>query len=287
MKKYSLIIIIVSALLLEGMGAAQYFLGSKVVEEEVLAKAKAEMNQDREVAVVKAEVESAIRNSSVLVEKNLSTPDNLYEIITKLVLANPHIAGAGVAFRPNYYKDSGHEGLFAPRCYDMEPDISMKNKTAKKKVKRDVLPFNYVKQDWFIRPYQDDENYWSPPYTHKIDAGPIVLCTYSVPVRNWSGETVGVLFADIPMENVSRASLNFQQGVVKNRTILFIIQVVSLLVIFVIVMMSVRAFRRYKEQVVDPEKEDMAKEIEKLRAMNLRLTERYQKLAREVNKSKQ
>ena len=51
----------------------------------------------------------------------------------------------------------------------------------------------------------------------------------------------------------------------------------------IIIWLAVRAFRRYKEQVVDPEKEHLAEENEKLRTMNRRLTERNQELAEKVS----
>jgi large-conductance mechanosensitive channel len=73
------------------------------------------------------------------------------------------------------------------------------------------------------------------------------------------------------------------QGVKKSRTVLFIIQVISLIIIGIIIWLAVRAFRRYKEQVVDPEKEHLAEENEKLRTMNRRLTERNQELAEKVS----
>ena len=82
----------------------------------------------------------------------------------------------------------------------------------------------------------------------------------------------------MPMEKISQLSLDLQQGVIRTRSILFIIQLLSLVVICVIVWMAVRSFRRYKNKVVDPEKEHMAAEIERLRAVNLRQTKRIQEL---------
>lgn len=58
---------------------------------------------------------------------------------------------------------------------------------------------------------------------------------------------------------------------------------ISLIIIGIIIWLAVRAFRRYKEQVVDPEKEYLAEENEKLRTMNRRLTERNQELAEKVS----
>ena len=67
--------------------------------------------------------------------------------------------------------------------------------------------------------------------------------------------------------------------IVESRTVLFIIQVFSLLVIGFIVWLAVRAFRRYKDQYVDPEKDHLVEQLAKLREVNTRLTKRNQELA--------
>ncbi len=65
-------------------------------------------------------------------------------------------------------------------------------------------------------------------------------------------------------------------------TPLFIIQIVSLLIIALIVWLAIKAFKRYKEQVVDPEKEHLVKQNEKLRHVNRRLTDSNLDLAKKL-----
>jgi large-conductance mechanosensitive channel len=64
--------------------------------------------------------------------------------------------------------------------------------------------------------------------------------------------------------------------------VLFIIQVISLLIICIIVWLAVRAFRRYKGQYVDPEKNHLVEQMAKLREVNTRLTKRNQDLAEKL-----
>lgn len=98
MKKYSLMLIIAAALLLEAMGAAQFFLARRSTQEELLVKAQRDLVQSKRVAGVKAEVESAVRNIHDAVEKSIDDPDHYYVIATQMVKNNPHIVGAGIAF---------------------------------------------------------------------------------------------------------------------------------------------------------------------------------------------
>ena len=262
MKKYSLMLIIAAALLLEAMGAAQYYTATYGTEAELLDKAKRDMDQSLRVAAVKSEVESAIRNITKAVELSINNPKGFYNIAAGLVTNNQHIIGAGVAIRPDYYKSDSLARLYAPYVYDRQPNIGMKKKKKGK-------------------PVADGKSMWTQPY---VDEGGthIIMCTYSTPVRDRNGITVGVLFADVPMEDVSLLSVNFHQGIVDSRTLLFVIQVASLIIICFIVWLAVRAFRRYKDRYVDPEKDHLIEKIEKMREVNTRLTKRNQELAEKV-----
>jgi uncharacterized protein YpmB len=282
MKKYSLMLIIVAAILLEVMGAAQYFLAQRGTRDELLVKAQRDMDQSQRVAMVKAEVESAVRNIHGEAERAIGDPNRYYVIATQIVKNNPHIVGAGIAFRPYYYKDRGNDGLFAPYCYDEQPDVTLKKKkTGAPQTRATLLPFDYTDREWFNKPLADGKSLWTAPY---VDQGGthIIMCTYVMPIRDKKGEAVGVFFADVPMEDVSLLSINIQEGITQSRVILFAIQIASLFIIGIIVWLAFKAFSKYKEQVVDPEKEQLVKHNEKLRHVNRRLTERNLDLAKKL-----
>lgn len=275
-------LIIVAAILLEVMGGAQYFLATIGTKEELLGKAQRDLDNSLRVAAVKAEVESAVRNIHNAVESSLNDPNHYYVIATQMVKNNQHIVGAGIAFRPNYYKGMGHDGLFAPYCYDEQPDVVVKKKkTVDPMVRTSLLPFDYTNREWFNGPLADSKPRWTEPY---VDQGGthIIMCTYVIPIKNKKGDNVGVFFADVPMEDVSLLSMDIHNGIQRNRIVLFIIQIVSLLIIALIVWLAIKAFKRYKEQVVDPEKEHLVKQNEKLRHVNRRLTDRNLDLAKKL-----
>lgn len=76
MKKYSLMLVIVAAILLEVMGGAQYFLATYGTEAELLDKASRDLAQSQRVAAVKGEVESALRNIVNEVEASIADPNS-------------------------------------------------------------------------------------------------------------------------------------------------------------------------------------------------------------------
>lgn len=282
MKKYSLMLVIVAAILLEVMGGAQYFLATYGTEAELLDKASRDLDQSQRVAAVKGEVESALRNIVNEVEASIADPNSYYRIANKLVVNNPHIVGAGVAFSPDYYKQQGKMRLYAPYVYDSQPDVTLKKKkTAAPMVTSTLLPFDYTDREWFNKPIADGKSMWTQPY---VDQGGthIIMCTYVMPVHNRSGNTVGVFFADVPMEDVSLLSIDIHNGIISSRKVLFFIQVVSLIIIGFIVWMAVKSFKRYKGRYIDPEKPHLIEEIERLKEVNTRLTKRNQELAEKV-----
>ena len=195
---------------------------------------------------------------------------------------NPHIVGAGVAFSPDYYKQQGKMRLYAPYVYDSQPDVTLKKKkTTAPMVTSTLLPFDYTDREWFNKPIADGKSMWTQPY---VDQGGthIIMCTYVMPVHNRSGNTVGVFFADVPMEDVSLLSIDIHNGIISSRKVLFFIQVVSLIIIGFIVWMAVKSFKRYKGRYIDPEKPHLIEEIERLKEVNTRLTKRNQELAEKV-----
>ena len=275
-------LVIVAAVLLEVMGGAQYFLATYGTEAELLDKASRDLDQSQRVAAVKGEVESALRNIVNEVEASIADPNSYYRIANKLVVNNPHIVGAGVAFSPDYYKQQGKMRLYAPYVYDSQPDVTLKKKkTTAPMVTSTLLPFDYTDREWFNKPIADGKSLWTRPY---VDQGGthIIMCTYVMPVHDKSGSTVGVFFADVPMEDVSLLSIDIHNGIISSRKVLFFIQVVSLIIIGFIVWMAVKSFKRYKGRYIDPEKPHLIEEIERLKEVNTRLTKRNQELAEKV-----
>ena len=284
MKKYYLILIVAAALLLETMGAVQYFTATYGIRNELLDKANRDMEQSLRVGNVKGEVETALRNIYNTVAMSIDNPKGYYSIAAGLVKNNPHIVGAGIAFRPDYYKSKGLESLYAPYVYDRQPDVAVKKKkTTNPILTTTLLPFDYTTREWFINPMEDGKSLWTQPY---VDEGGthIIMCTYCMAVKDRSGQIVGVFFADVPMEDVSQLSMDIHKGIISSRTLLFFIQIGSLLIIGFIVWLSFRAFRRYKDQYVDPEKDHIVEQLAKLREVNNRLIKRNQELAEKVAK---
>jgi hypothetical protein len=110
------------------MGAAQYFMATYGTAEQLLSKASHDLEESQRVAAVKSEVETALRNIKTAAEMSITNPKGYYRIAAGLVKNNPHIVGAGAAFRPDYFKSQGLAKLYAPYVYDRQHDVKAKKK---------------------------------------------------------------------------------------------------------------------------------------------------------------
>ena len=284
MKKYILAIVIVAAVMLEMVVAVQYFLAQRGIKQELLEKAARDMEQSQRVASVKAEVESAVRNIKASVRSNLATPDQYYGIMTRLVMDNPHIVGAGVAFKPDYYKEQGKEYLYSPYAYEEGVVASLeKRKVIKPQMRTTLLPFDYTTREWYQKPMEDGKSLWTEPY---MDQGGthIVMCTYVEVVRDKNNYPVGVFYADAPLEDVSLLADGMYSDISDNGKVILIVQLLGFVLLGFVIWRAASASRRYKEEKVDPEKEELIKEVERLKSLNHHLTDRNQDLAKKLQR---
>ena len=107
------------------------------------------------------------------------------------------------------------------------------------------------------------------------------MVTYTAPVVV-NGRRVAVFFADVPLNDVSILSQEMYSGIQSSGIIVILMHVVILLVLGFIIWKAISASRRYKEQYVDAEKERLIEQLQKLKEVNARLTNRNKELAEKV-----
>lgn len=284
MKKYTLAIILVAAIMTEMVVVVQYYLAQRGLKQELLQKASRDMDQSQRVAAVKAEVETAVRNVKLQVQQvvNAGTPDQFYGIMTRLVKDNPHVVGAGVAFKPDYYKEQGKPDLYSPYAYEEGVEASLeKRKVIKPQMRTTLLPFDYTTREWYMQPMEDGKSLWTEPY---MDQGGthIVMCTYCEVIRNKNNYPVAVFYADVPLEDVSLLADGMYSDISDNGKVILIVQLLGFVLLGFVIWRAASASRRYKEEKVDPEKEELIKEVERLKSLNHHLTDRNQDLAKKL-----
>ncbi len=277
MKKYNLAFIILTAVLLEISGLAQYFLVRKAVTKEIVAKANFDMAQSERIVKTKAEVESAVRNSVMEAEEYVEKPDDFYAFLTRLVAQNSNIIGAGIGFEPGYYESRGKDRLYGPYAFDE----NWSNKTHKKQIITDLMSFDYTEREWYIRTMSLSMSSWTEPYMDKAGTH-IVMCSYTSPLKDKKGHRIGVLFADVPLKSLSTMAGNIYNGIDKVGMLIMLLQIGGIILLMLLVWRAVISFRRWKTATVDPDKERLAEKVQKLTEVNRRLTNRNLKLASQL-----
>ena len=282
-KRYSLTFIIAAAIIIEVIGAVQYFVVLHGTKQEMLAKARRDMQESQRVAMVRTEVETALKNSEHSFYLALVNPETSYSIASRIIQVNPHIIGVGVAFIPDYYKDKGKNGLFLPYTYDDQPNISNKGKRTGSLFLRtqQMVNFDYTQRDWFKTAIAGKSE-WTEAYVGE-GSNNVLMCTYSIPIKEKNGRIVGALFADVSMEDATVMMSKMNMGIRKGGIITLFIQIISLLLMSFIVWRAIVASRNYKERYIDPEKTQLIEKMEKMRVVNNRLTKRNQELAQKVS----
>lgn len=281
MKKYTTQMFLAAIFMLTLISFTQYYITRREAKSEILVKASRDLSENQRVAAVRADVESAVRNTTAIVERAINIPDLYYNIATQLVHTNPHIVGAGVAFQPDYYKSQNKERLFAPYSYIENPESEHESSNFKPQISSRLLPFDYTTREWYRKPMTNGKSLWTQPY---MDQGGthIVMVTYVVPIRDKSNHIAGVFFADVPLNDVSILSEKVYSGISRHIMLMVGLQLLMFLVIGLVFWRAVRASKRYKEHYVDPEKQHLQEQLEKMKTINRRLTERNMELAKKL-----
>ena len=277
-RKYSIALIIAAAVIIEVMGAVQYFMATYGVKRELLAKAERDMEESQRVAIVKTEVETALKNAEQSIRGSLVNPDTIYRIGASIIKLNPHVVGVGVAFVPGYYKDKASKELYLPYTYDDQESLTTKGKrTGKPHIKTNIPNFDYTTREWY-RSAMAGQLQWCSPYLGEGGIN-VLMCTYSIPIMDADGHLAAVFFADVTMEDATVLMNGMSSSIRMSGIIILCIQVVSMLLMAFIIWRAVSASRRYKERYVDPEKDLLIEQLSKLREVNARLIKRNQDLA--------
>lgn len=137
-------------------------------------------------------VEATLKQSVWIVEKNLSTPDSLSDILTAIVRNNSLIVGSGIAFIPEYYKEKGK--YFMPYAFS----INEGEEEVINFLKLGGADYDYPCMDWYLIPKLLKKSYWSEPY-YDTGGGNTIMSTYSLPLCNQQGEVYAIFTANISL----------------------------------------------------------------------------------------
>lgn len=137
-------------------------------------------------------VEKVPASLAITVESSPYTREELSEVISRAVSANPEIFGIGFAFEP--YAFMKNDYFFAPYCY------KDKDRTVACYLGSDTYRYFYL--DWYQIPKELNRPIWSEPF-YAEGAGNIMMATFSTPFyypgKDGAGMLRGIATADVSL----------------------------------------------------------------------------------------
>ena len=184
-----LLLVLVATLTLEATSIVQYLFARRAIRQEASMRAEGQLETTRvKILDIIDQAETAVRNSVWLVQWSLDYPDSLRSVCRRMVTDNPVVVGSTVALVPGFDKK---RPLFSPYVYEGDDGLVYRSLATPE--------YDYPSQEWFRKPVELEDGYWSEPYLD-TGGGDIIMTTYSVPVRDRYGNIAAVVTADISLD---------------------------------------------------------------------------------------
>ena len=198
---WNIVIIILVALFLELISAAQYYYTHNLLEDELDARAESELSI--KAVLIKGILnmgEKTLKEHLWDIKRNISKPDSLFPAIERTIEHSPYVKGFCLAFVPNYYPEKGR--LFEPYVFK-EGDNNV--------IKRSVgdSGHDYTQHPAFQRMMIERAPFWSDPYEYKTESSVTSLTTFSYPLFDSNNNLIAVCGLDLSLEQVGD-TLNYR-----------------------------------------------------------------------------
>lgn len=184
-----LVLILLTALLLELVAALQYTYTRNLLIREEERITRMELTMESEVVLhTLEEAELSMYENEWSVQESLAHPDSLFGAVERMIRNNSSVAGACIAVLPDYYPEKGR--LFEPYAHREGGRILVDQIAGP--------DHDYTLGPYFQQALREEKEFWSDPYDYGTD--PVQkLITYSYPVRDRSGRLAAICGLDIDL----------------------------------------------------------------------------------------
>ena len=187
--KLSIMMVVAAALLLQMSETLEYFSTRRTFNAQLTEMAQYDLNDSHRISQVKQEVEAATQAVLPKIAKQINEMDldTLQILVKNLIKEQPQIVGVSIGYLPEFVTKEMDFGNHRYGIYIYE----------NKNVKDSVETVKLKSKDYTERPWFEDilnsNGYWSEPYEGLYNY--ILMCSYSIPIRNDAGKTVAIMAA--------------------------------------------------------------------------------------------
>ena len=184
-----LILILLTALLLELVAALQYTYTRNLLIKEEERITRMELTMESEIILhTLEEAELSMFENEWSVRESLAHPDSLFGAVWRMIESNSNVAGACIAVLPDYYPEKGR--LFEPYAHREDGRILVDQIAGP--------DHDYTLGPYYQQALREGTEFWSDPYDYGTD--PVQkLTTYTYPVRDRSGRLAAICGLDIDL----------------------------------------------------------------------------------------
>ena len=184
-----LILILLTALLLELVAALQYTYTRNILIREEERITRMELTLESEIVLhTLEEAELSMYENEWSVQQSLAHPDSLFGAAVRMIQSNSSVAGACIAVLPDYYPAKGR--LFEPYAHKEGGRILVDQIAGP--------DHDYTQGPDFKRAFREETEFWSDPYAYGTD--PVQqLTTFTYPIRDGAGRLAAICGLDIDL----------------------------------------------------------------------------------------
>ncbi len=184
-----LVLILLFALLLVLVGAAQYFYTKNLLGDGEARMSWMELTSHTDLVLnTLKNVESSMRDNTWSIQQSLAHPDSLFGATGRILAGNPLLDGACIAVVPGYFPDKGP--LFETYAHWNKDELVVEQIAGPN--------HDYTQAPGYIRAVREGKDFWSDPYEYGKD--PVMdLTTYSFPITDKHGRLAAVCGLDLDL----------------------------------------------------------------------------------------
>jgi len=187
-------IVILAAVLLEGISGVQYFLTRHHMEDELEKRAESELTL--KAILIKSnlrDAEDVLRNFMWKIEAHIDQADSAFSTMERIARLNHRVKGAAVGFKPYYYPQKGRLfEVYARNTLSGEVETSQIGSTT----------HDYTQYDFYKKAVQTGDGFWVDPY-YDNDGAHAFVTTYIQGIRDHKNQPVGFASVDVDLEWLS------------------------------------------------------------------------------------
>lgn len=191
MSNHAIALIVIAALLMIAAAAIQYFYMRTSIINAATQSAKSDLSIScQQIETEVTSIETAVNMTSYSVLQNVSKPESMYEITSRVLKENQSIQSCVIAFSKGYYSPQ-KDSLFAP-CSLREGESFNRQLVA-----------DYLNEPWYEDAATNRKPQWSEPYAEKGSTK--IFVAYSCPIADQQGKQIAVLAAILPVDMLTKA----------------------------------------------------------------------------------